>query len=266
YLIEDFTVVINPSASVFARTLEISRGKQRSKSESFLGLGNPSFNQERFPKLTALPSSAQELERIWPFYPQRLILNRRQATESALVNQIGNHEIVHLATHALNSKESSLLSTIVLAEERGTAVKEQDPSRAAFDGALHAHEIYRLKPKRTRLVILSSCRSGLGDQTRNESMSGLAQAFLVIGVPTVIASLWDIDDQSTAGLMERLHSAHSVEKLAFGQALRQAQVSFLRTAPAQRRHPFYWATFMVMGDGLAGNEVEKLSTTKLVEK
>src|SRR5262249_3996261 len=148
-------------------------------------------------------------------------------TERALVNQIGNHEIVHLATHALKNKESSLFSAIVLAEERGTAVKEQAPGRAVFDGALYAHEIYRLKPKRTRLVILSSCRSGLGDQTRNESMGGLAQAFLVVGVPTVIASLWDIDDESTAELMEMLHSAHSVGKLAFGQALRQAQVSFL---------------------------------------
>jgi len=249
YLIESFTLVINPSASVLARTLDISRDKQRSESEPFLGLSNPRFDQQRFPKLPVLPSSDQELERIRSYYPQHLILSHRQATESAFANQISSYEIVHLAAHALSNKQSSLLSTIVLADEIDSAEK-QGPGNVAFDGALHAHEVYRLKLDRTRLVVLSNCRSGLSDQTRGEALSGLAQAFLVAGVPTVIASLWDIDDKSTAELMEKFHAAHRVKKLAFGQALRQAQLSFLQTAPPRRRHPYYWATFIVTGDGL----------------
>jgi len=249
YLIEDFTLVINPSASVFARTQDISLRKQRSEAEPFLGFGNPRFNQQSFQKLQPLPLSEQELERIQSFYPQRLILNRKQATESELVKQIGNYEIVHLATHALSNKQSSMLSTIVLADENGPASGEQNPGQAAFDGSLQAHEIYRLKPERTRLVVLSSCRSGLGDQSRNEALSGLAQAFLVAGVPTVIASLWDIDDESTASLMEKFHATHRVKKLAFGQALRQAQISFLQTVSPRLRHPYYWATFIVTGNG-----------------
>jgi CHAT domain-containing protein len=252
YLIEDFSLVINPSASVFARTLEISYGKQKSESEPFLALGNPSFNQRAFPKLSTLSKSEQELERIRSFYPRHLILNRRQATESALAQQIGNYEVVHLATHALSNQQSSMLSTIFLAGESDSASEGQNPNRVASDGALRAHEIYRLKPERTRLVVLSSCRSGLGDQSRNEAMGGLAQAFLVAGVPTVIASLWDVDDESTARLMEKFHATHRGKRLAFGEALRQSQISFLLTAPARLRHPFFWATFIVTGDGLAG--------------
>jgi CHAT domain-containing protein len=251
YLIEDFTLVINPSASVFARTLDISLRKQRSESEPFLGLGNPSFNQQAFPKLYPLPKSEQELERIRSIYPQRLILNRRQATESALVKQIGAYEIVHLSTHAL-SDQSPMLSTIFLAGESDSASEGQNPDRVAYDGALRAHEIYRLKPERTRLVVLSSCRSGLGDQSRNEAMSGLAQAFLVAGVSTVIASLWDVDDGGAARLMEKFHAAHHVNRLPFGQALRQAQISFLQTAPPRLRHPYFWATFIVTGEGVGG--------------
>jgi len=144
-----------------------------------------------------------------------------------------------------------MLSTIVLADESHPAADEKTPYRVAFDGALQAHEIYRLKPERTRLVILSSCRSGLGDQARNEALGGLAQAFLVAGVPAVVASLWDIDDESAAGLMEKFHAAHRVKKLAFGQALRQAQLSFLQTSSVKKRHPFFWATFIVTGNGLA---------------
>jgi CHAT domain-containing protein len=252
YLIEDFSLVINPSASVFARTLELSRSKQRSASEPFLALGNPSLNQRAFPKLFPLYKSEQEIDRIRSFYPQRLILSRGQATESALAQQIGSYEIVHLATHALSDQQSSLLSTIFLAGEGDSASEGQNPDRVAYDGALRAHEIYRLKPERTRLVVLSSCRSGLSDRSRNEAMGGLAQAFLVAGVPTVIASLWDVDDDSAARLMEKLHAAHRGKRLAFGEALRQSQMSFLQTAPARLRHPYFWATFIVTGDGLAG--------------
>jgi CHAT domain-containing protein len=255
YLIEDFTLVVNPSASVFARAIDLSLGKQRSEPASFLGFGNPRFDQQRFSKLQALPASEQELERIQSLYPHRLILNRRQATESALVKQIGDYEIVHLATHTLSDKQSSMLSTIVLAEERQfsteAAAQGKNPDGIALDGALQAQEVYNLKPKRTRLVILSSCRSGLGDERRNEALGGLAQAFLVAGVPVVVASLWDIDDDSAAGLMEKFHVAHRVKKLAFGQALRQAQLSFLQNSPIKKRHPFFWATFIVTGNGLA---------------
>jgi CHAT domain-containing protein len=255
YLIEDFSLVTNPSASVFARTLEISCDKQLSGSGSFLGLANPRFNQQRYPKLHPLPSSDEELERIQSFYPDRRILSRGQATESSLVNQIGKYEIVHLATHALSDKHSSLFSAIVLADEGDRQAgdrqaEEQNPGKPAFDGALRAHEIYRLKPERTRLVLLSSCSSGLGDQTRNEAMGGLAQAFLVAGVPTVVASLWDIDDESTAALMEKLHATHRMKNLAFGRSLRQAQISYLQSAPVPRRHPYFWASFIVTGNGL----------------
>src|SRR5262249_42631080 len=151
---------------------------------------------------------------------KRLILSRRQATESALVKQMGDYEIVHLATHALSDKQSSMLTAIVLADESNSTAEEANSDQTAFDGALYAHEIYRMKLERTRLVLLSSCRSGLGARERNEAMSGLAQAFLVAGVPTVVASLWDIDDESTAVLMEKLHAAHRVNKMGFGQALR----------------------------------------------
>ena len=250
HLVEDFALVINPSASVLARTLEISRRKQKSESEPFLGVSNPRLDQQKFPRLPALPAADRELERVTAYYPHHQVMSRKHATESALVNQIGNYEIVHLATHVLDGRQSSLLSTIALAAEGGASVKEE-PHHIAFDGALRAHEIYRLKLERTRLVVLSGCRSGLGARTEEDALSGLAQSFLVAGVPTVVASLWDVDDESTAELMEKFHAAHRVKKMAFGQALRQAQLSFIQTEQVKRRHPYYWSTFIVTGDGMA---------------
>lgn len=253
YLVQDFTLVVNPSASVFVRAIDLASRKQRSGLEPFLGFANPRFDQQRFPKLQALPASEHELERIQSLYPHHLILNRRQATESAFVNRIGEYEIVHLATHAMSDKQSSNLSTIVMAEESHAAAAVAQRKKAegvTLDGALQAQEIYNLKPERTRLIILSSCRSGLGDEKRNMALGGLAQSFLVAGVPAVVASLWDVDDDSAAGLMEKFHFAHRTKKLAFGQALRQAQLSFLQTSSIKKRHPFFWATFIVTGNGL----------------
>jgi CHAT domain-containing protein len=259
YLIEDFSLVTNPSASVFARTLDLSRNKTRSTSETLLALGNPNFNKRAFPTLSPLPRSEQEIERIGSLYPQHQILTGKQATESALARHIGNYEIVHLATHALSDQKSSMLSTIFLAGESDSASEGKNPDLIANDGSLRAQEIYRLKPERTRLVVLSSCRSGLGDRSRNEAMGGLAQAFLIAGVPTVIASLWDVDDEGTARLMEKFHATYRGKKSSFGQALRQSQISFLQTAPQRLRHPFFWATFIVTGDGLAGQPEAELS-------
>jgi CHAT domain-containing protein len=251
YLIEDFALVTNTSASVFARTLDLSRSKPNGDLESFLGVGNPYFSPQRFSDLRPLPAAEQELDRIRSFYPKNQILTRKQATESAVMKQIGDYEIVHLATHALSDKESSMLSSIVLADESNPVPEDKKSDRIVFDGALHAHEILRLKPGRTRLVLLSSCSSGIGGGDRNEAMSGLAQSFLVAGVPTVVASLWDVDDESAAALMEKLHAAHRTNKMDFGQALRQAQLSYLQTAPLKKRHPFFWSTFIVTGNGLA---------------
>jgi CHAT domain-containing protein len=144
-----------------------------------------------------------------------------------------------------------MLSSVLLAEENQTGEKDKNPYRVAFDGELRAYEVYQLKPERTRLVVLSSCRSGLGVEDRNEALGGLAQAFLIAGVPAVVASLWDIDDESAAGLMEKFHSVHRMKKLPFGHSLRQAQLSFLQTSSLKKRHPFFWATFIVTGNGLA---------------
>src|SRR5262249_3122987 len=108
-----------------------------------------------------------------------------------------------------------------------------------------------LTSERTLLAALQNCRSGMGDEMRHDALGGQAQASLVAGVPAVVASLWDIDDDSAAGLMEKFHVAHRVNKLPFGQALRQAQLSFLQTSSGKKRHPFFWATFIVTGNGLA---------------
>jgi CHAT domain-containing protein len=252
YLVEDHPLVVNPSASVMAQALAISGSKRAGMAESFLGVGNPRFSHQRFPDLPGLPSAEEEVMRVKPNYPNAQILSRDEATESALNQRIGNFEIVHFATHVIVNEQFPLLSSIVLAEENRRTPGDQGNRRGAFDGSLQAFEIYQLKLAKTRLVLLSGCRSALGSYSRGEALSGLAQAFLAASVPSVIASLWDIDDESTSGLMRAFHYQYRVKHQNFSESLRQAQFALIHGADTRRRHPYYWAAFLLAGNGCDG--------------
>jgi CHAT domain-containing protein len=77
----------------------------------------------------------------------------------------------------------------------------------------------------------------------------LVQAFLAAGVPTVVASLWDVDDESSSDLMRAFHYQYRVKHQNFSESLRQAQCSLIHGADSRRQHPYYWAAFLLAGNG-----------------
>jgi CHAT domain-containing protein/Tfp pilus assembly protein PilF len=253
YLIEDFSITTAPSASVLIKTTRLAAIKNRSAAESFIGISNPRFNNRRFPGLQALPSAEEEVTRARSLYQQGEYFNQEEATESELVRRIGNHEIAHIASHILIDEQAPLLSSILLAEENTRNAKEKQPAGIVADGILTAQEIYQLVFPRTKLVILSGCRSATGNYARGEALGALAQSFFAARVPAVIASLWEVDDESTAEIMYSLHHNHRVKHQGFGEALSQAQRSLIYSEDIRRRHPYYWAAFLLSGDGHAND-------------
>jgi CHAT domain-containing protein len=215
--------------------------------EAFLGIGNPRFNHKRFPNLPALPSADDEIDRAKSLYTESLSFNRENATEGALINRMGDYEIVHIASHVLINEQSPLQSSIVLAEEKSREPKGRNHGNITFDGQLQAHEVFNMKLARTHLVILSGCRSAVGSQNHAEALGALAQAFLAAGSKSVIASLWEVDDRSTAELMQSFHRHHRTKQKVYSEALRQAQIALIDSARWQ--HPYYWAAFVITGDG-----------------
>ena len=114
------------------------------------------------------------------------------------------------------------------------------------DGFLHAYEIYNL-PLQARLAVLSACETGVGELVKGEGVMSLARAFHYAGCPSVVTSLWKVDDEATAQLMQYFY-----ENLANGKtkstALREAKLSYLKNAPESKKHPLYWAGFVLIGD------------------
>ncbi|MCL4298819.1 MAG: CHAT domain-containing protein [Anaerolineae bacterium] len=98
--------------------------------------------------------------------------------------------------------------------------------------------------KKTDLVILSACETNLGDLSEGDELVGLTRAFIFAGTPSVIASLWNVEDEATSLLMERFYT-HLGEGMSKAEALRQAQIETREKFP----NPYYWAAFVLSGDG-----------------
>ena len=248
YLVQDFSITVNPSANVLVHMSQLGRSKKRSQTESLLTLSNPQFNADVFPDLKPIPRTETEVAGIRSYYPVHLGLSQAQATRSALLKNIGNYEIVHLATHSVTNPQNPLLSTIVLTEE--APGKSEITAGAIQQAGLQAREIFGLKLNKTRLVILSSCQSAVNLSPTGNGFGSLSQAFFSANVPTVVASLWNVDDGSTAELMQRFHQMYREKKQSFSASLQQAQLKLINSNTLQWHHPYYWAAFITAGDAI----------------
>ena len=115
------------------------------------------------------------------------------------------------------------------------------------DGQLNVYEVYGLDLAQTDLVVLSACQTQHGEVSAGDEIISLNRAFLY-GSPTVISSLWAVDDQATGELMDRFYT-HLRDGMTKAQALQAAQDE-IRNDPdhPEWRHPYYWAAFVLNGD------------------
>ena len=188
--------------------------------------------------LLRLPATRHEAETIAALAPGSLVaLDFSAGRETLTSPAVRNARILHLATHGLLDPKDPALSGIVL-----SLVDEQGKPQAGF---LRADEIAGLDLS-ADLVVVSACKTALGPEVRGEGLLGLARAFLRGGAKRAIVSLWNVDDRSSAALMERFYEGLLRDRLPPAAALRRAQLS-LRGEPAWS-HPASWAGFELQGD------------------
>jgi CHAT domain-containing protein len=252
YLLRSVAVSMAPSATVFEMLR--TAGRQLPPRRPFLGVayspGGPAgeggkgyiasrglglnFNLAHLKPLLFARDEVESGARI--FGAGSLVLPDDKATESTLkAVPLQDFEIIHLALHGFGD--------VVEPDRAGLVLAPGGPNE---DGLWQAREIRRSRLG-ADLVTLSACETGVGRLEGEEGIMNLAQTFLIAGAKSVVATLWDADDRSTATLMK-----HFYEQIAAGktvaEALRQAQLTML-TEFGSGLQPYYWAGFTVIGDG-----------------
>ncbi len=221
FLIEDYTLSVTPSASI----LKLSRDRNTRRWESMLLLADPDGS---------LPGARREVAAIAGGAQRRYALVGENATQENLTENAGQFDILHFATHGRFVPNAPWRSHLEL-----------------YDGKeLDVEAIGRMKLN-AYLVTLSACETGLSgglvsEIPNGEEWVGLNQAFLAAGTPTVMASLWPINDRISSDFMTSFYRALGPGGKA--KALAEVQRQFIRNAATQ--HPFYWAPFTIMGDPL----------------
>jgi CHAT domain-containing protein len=255
YLVEDFPVTYLSSASL----MQFTRAKRKSVGQKILAIADPHLKASKL----ELPSAALEVDEIRRLYPETAVFMRSEGTEEKVKALAPDYDVLHFATHA-ELNENDPLSSAVLFHKQG---KE--------DGRLEVREIFGMDLKAS-LVVLSGCETALGKLSSGDELVGLTRAFIYAGTPSVVASLWKVDDTSTAHLMSAFYKHLSTTSKA--AALRQAQLEMIRgevgskllaqrgvgglgklgeTAEAPSlthnsipvSHPYFWAPFVLVGDG-----------------
>lgn len=163
-----------------------------------------------------------------------------QATLSNFQQLAPQFRILHLATHGK-----------VLPDPKYSLLAFYGPQDSVFlndtiqkgISALYLSDLYTLELN-ADLVVLSACETGIGKLYRGEGIASLARGFTYAGAKSIVPSLWSVNDQSTAFLMQRFY-----QYLADGKpkdvALRQAKLDLIDEGQS---HPFHWAAFVLMGD------------------
>ena len=209
--------------------ISVSTGVRKSapsnSPSTLLALGNPDGT---------LPAASTEVSQLGGLFIGSSVFTGKDATVQRVTSAGAKASYLHFATHgfinSLEPKESYLLMA-------------GQPDRLTVKDLIEDN--YKLTFSGTRLVTLSACETNIGGYDPSAVYSSLSRAFSKAGAPSVVASLWSVNDVSTRETMTTFY-----KQLAAGQpiaeAMRRAQLKTMRDP--RFVHPYYWSAFVVLGD------------------
>jgi len=211
YLIERREVSFAPSAVVLQQCL--ARSEPQFRTALLLGVADE-----------GIPGVHQELHALDQIFGGIKRYSDEAATAEVLRANADGVDVIHLACHAQFRSDNPLFSALKLS-----------------DGWFTARDAYGLKLN-CGLVTLSACETGMNAVAPGDELMGMARGFFSAGSPSVLMSLWTIDDEATTELMECFYSELARTRSP-ASSLRNAQIKLLKEKP----HPFFWSPFVLFG-------------------
>jgi CHAT domain-containing protein len=249
YLLEECAISYAPSLTAL-REMTAQRKKRaapRAGAGELLAFGNPSLGAEvaaraslvqRGGSFEPLPEAEREVNTLAQLYgaTRSRVYVGAEAREDRAKIEGGRYRVLHFATHAVLNDAAPLYSHLMLT-----------PGDGNEDGLLEAWELMEMD-MRADLVVLSACETGRGRVGAGEGMIGLSWALFVAGSPAALVSQWKVESVSTTRLMLEFHRNLTRSGLPRARALQAAAKKMMRVA--EHRHPYYWAGFVLVGEGM----------------
>jgi CHAT domain-containing protein len=262
YMIDKYSISYTQSASLLDETY-INFPKFNKDKNKLLAFGNPDYGKanidyekdnyksenifdfllrsSRGIMFSELPKSEEEVIAISKIMKPSKIYLHKEATEDLLKKHSDTSPYLHLATHCIVDENQPMFSRIVFS-------LDEDINE---DGFLHTYEVFNLELN-TDLVTLSACETGLGRLSKGEGIIGIGRAFLYAGTPSLLVSLWSVDE-STSEIMKYFYKNINSGK-GKARALRLAKLKLIRETGKLSNgrkfsyaNPFLWAPFVLMG-------------------
>ena len=225
YLVQNYAVALTPG-------LQLLAPKSLERTQLRALTGGLTEARQNFP---ALENVAIEVQQIQSEIPGKVLLNQ-DFTSTSFQKEISSvpFPVVHLATHGQFSSNA------------------EDTYILTWDGRINVNQLNELLRRRDQsqssaieLLVLSACKTAKGDK---RAALGLAGVAVRAGARSTLASLWSVDDESTAVLMSQFYRELAQTTVNKAEALRQAQLSLLQDS--RYRYPRYWAPFVLVGNWL----------------
>ena len=253
YLIRDFQTAYAYSGTLLVNNRKEPEANPRKAARRFAGFApvyesEPDTSEAYEPLsmmvragFTPLQHNKEEVQQISRLLGGHSYLGRA-ASEKSFKEKAADYQVLHLAMHSLIDDKDPLYSRLIFTQSADSL--HQDSMN---DNYLNAAELYNMQLN-ARLAVLSACETGYGQLIRGEGIMSLSRAFAYAGCPSLVMSLWNAEDQSTAQIMVDFYKQLRKEKTV-DEALRQAKLRYLEEAdhPYYQSHPFFWAAFVPVG-------------------
>jgi CHAT domain-containing protein len=243
YLLRDYKINYNYSATLFIEQLQRKKGNSNGnilafapdyKNKTAATWRNP-YEKKVRKQLVRLPGASKELNSLkWTFKGK--FWGNEQATETNCKNEMTNYSVLHFALHGLVDPKNSDFSGLAFSE---------DQSRTE-DNILYAYEIKQLDLN-AELVVLSACETGIGLYQSGEGILSLGRDFMYAGVPSVLSTLWSLNDYSGSIIIKDFYANLNLG-MDKDEAIQQAKLHYLEHHTGISAHPALWACFVQVGD------------------
>lgn len=195
------------------------------------------WNRQANPDLLMpLPGAREEVSYISKNVPSDIYFDD-EASEANFKVQASDYSVLHLAMHTIMNDEDPMFSKLAFTRNWNDTTEDHN---------LYTYEIYNLDLN-AEMVVLSSCSSGYGKMQKGEGMMSMSRGFIYAGCPSIVMTLWQISDRSSAELMSKFYK-HLKKGKSKKESLRNAKIEYIKSSDNLKANPYFWSAFLLVGD------------------